>query len=606
MASRARPTRRAGDPVTLVGGSGRVGMHLTSVLLDAGRPVFVVDRRPPEAAADSGVSWVSGDLLTDDVTLPAGQVVLLLGAGDPTPRWPWTVPLDVALTTARLLPRLTGRRVLVAAPTPPGWGTVDQLSETAEAALRTWCEAALRCTRQPSSPWRVAPLCREFVDLADTSIGLSLAEGHVLLLAQRAQEILLESAQTAQLRVLRSRHIVYEVARQLLGARAHQHLRSSGESDPACSPPIPVVVPPRPVLPDVVADRQQEALWTGRLKPGNRWTAQLTDELRATLNLAEDDTLLATTSGTTALRLGVLSVVGPARPGDVAVLPSFTFRATVDVLLQLGYTLRYVDVDSSGWTMDPTALSRALSAPGADRVKVVVCVDTFGNPCSYEGLLEACLRRGVPLVADSAAGFGSTYAGEPIGSQAAAHAFSMSFAKVLTAGGAGGAVVIRGPARTHDVSGWLASSLMTELHAIAALDQLAVLPDLVDRRNAIADVYRRATETLGGVVEQGVATGNRHSYVHWVLCTPARQELAESLERDGVQTKPYFPAQHLHHDTGAAVIRLPVTERLDAQALALPMSSELTARHAARVADAVVRGYFGLRRRQRAARSTEP
>jgi dTDP-4-amino-4,6-dideoxygalactose transaminase len=78
-----------------------------------------------------------------------------------------------------------------------------------------------------------------------------------------------------------------------------------------------------------------------------------------------------------------------------------------------------------------------------------------------------------------------------------------------------------------------------------------------------------------------------HSYVHWVIAAPRRDRLARELARRGVQTKPYFPAQHLHHEISAPGLHLPVTERLDRQALALPMSSELSQAQADALADAL-------------------
>jgi dTDP-4-amino-4,6-dideoxygalactose transaminase len=240
-----------------------------------------------------------------------------------------------------------------------------------------------------------------------------------------------------------------------------------------------------------------------------------------------------------------------------------------------------VDVDPWSWTLDPACVETAVSD---ERVALVVCVDTFGNPCAYPALRDVCASRGVPLVADSAAALGSATAGQPIAGQADAHAFSMSFAKVLTAAGAGGAVVFTAGARRRELFAWLGSSLMDELHAAAALDQLDLLPELVLRRNRIAQTYAEMAGHLGGLVPQGVTPGNRHSYVHWVTRVPGREGFARRLAELGVQTKPYFPAQHLHYELPATELRLPVTERLDAEALALPMSSELSAAQAENVA----------------------
>lgn len=677
-----RPVRRT---FVLVGGAGFIGTAVTDVLRDSGAQVVVVDRRRPQRAQDPGVRWVDCDLLTDDVVLPDGELVILAGSGDPRPRWSWTLPMDIAVTTARLLPAVRGGPVTLIssvevygdAPPPLVEDTPPSLP-VSSAQLEAWCDDVRAAARQPCPPWRVAGLCRRLAE-ADPS------GRWVYGMAKLAQEILVRSAVGAEdctvLRLantfgvgqervvtrliraafsqrpvpvtpaaLRSFLPVAEVGRLLAaplgvgvfnvgsrpipvgelaemieclcGSRVPQLPAVSPASDscglvdtgraeaaglvlrplresladvvermrdepvPVFDPPVPVVIPPRPVRPDEVADRQQAAMWSGCVKYGNRWTTELEESLRDALELEVEDELLVTKSGTNALRLAISGTVGPARPGDLALLPSFTFRATADVLVQLGYGLRYLDVDPWSWTLDPAAVETALSD---ERVRVVMCVDTFGNPCGYDALTDVCGRRGVPLLADSAAALGSTWRGRPVARQADVHAFSMSFAKAMTAAGAGGAVVFRAGSRRRELSAWLGSSLMDELHAAAALDQLVPLPELVDRRNRIARAYERAVARAGGFITQGVAPGNRHSYVHWVAQVPARERLQQVLGGLGIQTKPYFPAQHLHHELSAAGTRphLPVSESLDRAALAFPMSSELSDGQAAALADAI-------------------
>jgi dTDP-4-amino-4,6-dideoxygalactose transaminase len=272
----------------------------------------------------------------------------------------------------------------------------------------------------------------------------------------------------------------------------------------------------------------------------------------------------------------------------VALLPSFTFPATAEVLLQLGYKLHFVDVHDRTWTLDPEHVRRKLAGGGT---RLVVCVDTFGNPADYAALREVCREAGVPLVADSAASLGSRIRGIPVARQADGHAFSMSFAKVLSAGGAGGVAVLptaSAAATQRDRTNWCRSELMDELHAIYALDQLAILDDLVRRRNRVAAVYRDGLSSVPGLVAQEIRPGNTHSFVHWVMRVPdppGRDVLQRALIDCGVHARPYFRALHLT-ELGNGEL-LPVTERLDAEVLALPMSSELTEDEAENVVIAV-------------------
>jgi dTDP-4-amino-4,6-dideoxygalactose transaminase len=360
---------------------------------------------------------------------------------------------------------------------------------------------------------------------------------------------------------------------------------------PLFSPSLEVVVPPRPERPDEVADRQQEALWQGSIKHGQRWSATLAAELRSHLELADGHDLLLTVSGTEALRLAIAGTVGPARSGDVALAPSFTFPATVEVLIQLGYRVRFVDVEEHRWTLDPAEVEAVLAEEPAARL--VVAVDTFGNPCDYAELNAVCDSYGAILVADSAAALGSRRNGRPLATQAAAHAYSMSFAKVVSAAGAGGAVAFRQEPRWSPRAGWTRSALMDELHAIAALDQLRVIDELTARRELVAGIYEQAAADLPGLVSQQVDHADRHSRVHWVMRVLGRQRseaFRSELGALGVKTRDYFRALHLgsHHSP----TRLPVTELLHDEVLALPMSSELVIEDAEAVVAALYEAHL--------------
>ncbi|MEJ7583626.1 MAG: DegT/DnrJ/EryC1/StrS family aminotransferase [Acidimicrobiales bacterium] len=364
------------------------------------------------------------------------------------------------------------------------------------------------------------------------------------------------------------------------------------DTGPVFDPPLPVVHPGRPDRPDVVAERQQEALWTGVVKHGNRWSRALEEELSIQLELGDDRKVLVTTSGTDALRIGIGATVGRAAIGEVALLPSFTFPATAEVLVQLGYRIRFVDVDEHTWTLDPNALDRALCLePWA---RLVVTVDTFGHPSRYASLQRVCDARGVVLLADSAASLGATVDGHPVSGQAVVHAFSMSFAKIVSAGGAGGALTLPADVELDDVHGWTRSALMNEAHAVVALDQLCVMGRLIERRRAMVERYQQACTEVG-LGFQVVDTNVAPSWVHFVVRTPQgadRRRLACQLNRLGVATRSYFEPLHQQGfgplDPGCAD-RLPVTEKLGREVLAIPLSSELSAEQVERVTVALAR-----------------
>jgi dTDP-4-amino-4,6-dideoxygalactose transaminase len=361
--------------------------------------------------------------------------------------------------------------------------------------------------------------------------------------------------------------------------------------------PVQVVVPPRPVRPSQVAARQQSCLWSGKVKHGNLWTTELTSRLGDKLAVGDDEQLLTVATGTAALRIGFEAVVGRQGQGEVAVLPAFTFAATAEALLQMGYRLRFADVDAETWNLDPASLDAAL-APGD--VALAVTVDALGAPCDHAALRAVAARHGVPLVADSAAALGARHRGGPVAGWQRAHAYSLSFAKTMTAGGAGGvAVVPRSSLEADLATNWLRSSMMTEIHAITALDQLDAMDDIVRRRQQLADAYDAVLAAHPWATRQRARVGDQHAWVHYCLRLPtgeSRSAVADSLLRRGVHTKPYYaPALHdeswLHRfDSGHGPAQwgdLGVTTSLAETVLAVPMSSELSAGQRSRVVDSL-------------------
>jgi dTDP-4-amino-4,6-dideoxygalactose transaminase len=365
--------------------------------------------------------------------------------------------------------------------------------------------------------------------------------------------------------------------------------RFRSAAPPVFQPPLDVVVPPRPENPPLLAKRLLRIYDSGLVKYGNRWTTELEARLAELLELPADRAVLAANSGTTALRLAAAALLPGGRDRQpVAVLPSFSFAATGEFLLQLGYSLVFCDIDRSTWTLDPQALAGILRST---RVDLVVAVDALGAPADYGPLLTVCAASGVPLLADSAPALGTRYGGRPVGSQAPVHAFSLSFAKTVSAGGAGGFLVHPVEADLTAKGNWLRSAGMPEAAAAVALDQLDVLADLLSRRRVVADVYAQGLACLPQLQPQVCRTGDTHSYVHWVARvggTADRDALGRRLRQLGVLTKPYYaPALHevLPGRTGEP--GLPVTTAVAGSVLALPMSSEMTAGEAHRVVSAV-------------------
>ncbi|BFM07918.1 aminotransferase class V-fold PLP-dependent enzyme [Halioxenophilus aromaticivorans] len=677
----------------VIGGSGFVGNAIVERLL-LSHDVTIIDKTEPYRLSDyvSGlghVTYVKTDLLADDISIPEGDVYLAHGSGETNVRREWLQIARNVLTTARLVPCLKGRRVILISSVETYGNTCGELTENSLSALPisdelmlSWADSAVQYAKEKIPEWQCQAVCEGFVK--------SIANDRwVYAVSKKVQELVLTSQLEEQgITILRLANVigagqvrvvskfvhaarynlplhvkdetyrsfitidyvaraattalepgVYNVSgKQISLVKLAEQIKAcvsssstiilepaSGQDSsglingrkisqyvpfdqpwlqtleaqvrllldsqlPVFHPPIEVVIPPKPENMQRLTGQFQRALYTGILKSGGPYTTELESRLAELLELPASQRVIATKSGTAALHLCYQAIEPKQRfTPPIAVLPSFTFAATAESLRQRGYRLIFVDVNPDTWTMAVDELEQALRN---NDVSVVVSVDALGNPVDYKRIKEVCQRYDVPHIADSAAAFGASYDFSPVGSQASYHAFSLSFAKTVSAGGNGGFAVIPKDVDLSLGNNLLRSQTMTEINAAVTLDQLDHLDVLFERRRVIAEIYQKSASRWG-VQWQRSVPNSQNAFVHWVCLIENevkanRNQIGIDLKRLGVCTKPYYaPALHRTHLAETMQLALPVTDKLVSQCLALPMSSEMTVEDAYRVTMAV-------------------
>src|SRR5947207_12820032 len=100
-------------------------------------------------------------------------------------------------------------------------------------------------------------------------------------------------------------------------------------------------------------------------------------------------------SGTDALML-VLMAKGIG-PGDAVLCPAFTFCATAEVVVLVGATPVFADVDAGTFNLDAASLKRAVATAKRHglRPKAVIPVDLFGLPADYEAIMPIAAAEGL-------------------------------------------------------------------------------------------------------------------------------------------------------------------------------------------------------------------
>ncbi len=329
-------------------------------------------------------------------------------------------------------------------------------------------------------------------------------------------------------------------------------------------------------------------------------------------------------SGTDALILALRGL--GLGPGDEVITSSFSFFATAEAISAVGATPVFVDVEESSYLIDPAAIEAAITPA----TRALMPVHLFGRPVNMERLGAIAAAHDLRVIEDCAQATGASWAGRPVGSWGDAGCFSFFPTKNLGGAGDGGAVTCRDPElaqriRELAVHGMPRRYLHTSLGYNSRLDALQAavlnvkLPHLdtwIRRRGQLAEVYRRElADTPGLVLPEAGPAG--HSWNQFVVrlprcpqnqsscgsrCVPSadsadyglpesccRDWLKQELAAAGVNTIIYYPIP-IHRQPAYAVLgygqgSLPITERLTAEVLSLPIFPELSAAQQQRVVE---------------------
>lgn len=141
----------------------------------------------------------------------------------------------------------------------------------------------------------------------------------------------------------------------------------------------------------------------------------------------------AVSSGSAALRVALAALNVGA--GDEVIIPSFTFVATAEAVIQSGADLVIVDIDET-FNMNPDAFSEAIT----ERTKVVIPVHMLGAPADMDRIIGIARGRGISVIEDSAQGVGGQFKGRYLGTIGDMGCFSFDNGKVISTG-EGGMVV---------------------------------------------------------------------------------------------------------------------------------------------------------------------
>jgi len=351
-----------------------------------------------------------------------------------------------------------------------------------------------------------------------------------------------------------------------------------------------------------------EVLRSGWISQGPK-VAEFESALAAYLGA---DQVVAVSSCTSALFLALRSC--NLQPGDKVLVPTMTFVATANIVLELGLEVVFADCD-------PQTLNIVL--PDDADVKAVIPVHFAGRPCDMTAINDRAKQKGWRVVEDAAHALGAEYQGRKIGCSENIACFSFYPNKNLTTI-EGGALAFSGNqsnelaeefkrARLHGMNkdAWKrfhasnhGLSLMdtfgfkmnlTDVQAAVGLVQLKKYQEILRRRKLYYQMYGKELQGLPlqlPAAYDSNCEGCYHLFIG-IHKDNKRDELREFLSRQEIPTGiHYFPVhQQPFYARKYPDTQCPTAEYIGQNCLSLPLSASMTVEDVERVIAAIWKFY---------------
>ena len=301
-------------------------------------------------------------------------------------------------------------------------------------------------------------------------------------------------------------------------------------------------------------------------------------------------------SGTEALLIALMAL--DIKAGDEVITTAFTFAATAEMIVLAGGKPVFVDVEADTANIDV----RLIEAKLTPRTRAIMPVSLYGQVPDMAAINTLAARHGLAVIEDAAQSFGAVYQGGRSCALSTFGATSFFPSKPLGCYGDGGALFtdddkLAQAAREIRVHGQSGRYHHTRIGVGGRLDtlQAAVLLAKLERfdwelaqREAIGARYQRL---LAGVEQITVRPDRNSVYAQFTVLVDARADVQAALKAAGVPTAVHYPKPLNLQPAYAAYCCpecCPVSSRLAARVLSLPMGADLSVGDQDRVVEALV------------------
>ncbi len=313
-------------------------------------------------------------------------------------------------------------------------------------------------------------------------------------------------------------------------------------------------------------------------------------------------------SGSNALLMAITLLDLPKN--SEVIVPSYTWVSCAQAVMLAGHQPVFCDVDLVTMNVRKCDIESQLT----NKTAAIMIVDYAGLPVE----IDSISKLGYPIIEDAAHAVYSIHRGLPCGALADVSIYSFDAVKNLTVGEGGGictknkkmierAKMLRycgigksgfdaAVANANEKNRWweyniqepFIKMLPTNIAASIGLAQLEAIDKLQVRRKQIWDTYQYEFGDVDWITLPVEAhPDDRHSYFTYCLRVPKRDELAHYLLENEIYTTLRYHPLHMNLLYKQMDKHLPNCERLNEDALSIPLHPRLTDEEVSKVVDSI-------------------
>ena len=290
-------------------------------------------------------------------------------------------------------------------------------------------------------------------------------------------------------------------------------------------------------------------------------------------------------SGTEALLMSLMALeVGP---GDEVITTSFTFFSTTEVIVRLGATPVFVDIDSATCNIDANLIESAITS----KTKAILPVSLYGQPVDMDEINVIAAKYNLYVIEDAAQSFGALYKDKKSCGLSLIGCTSFFPSKPLGCYGDGGAIFtnddglaqacreirVHGQSERYIHSRIGLGGRMDTLQCAIVLAKLERFDWEVESRLEIGRIYNELIDEVG--LSRVLQKSDRTSvYAQYTIFVEGREALRAQLLELGIPTAVHYPipvnSQEVFRRKKGLDLT-PVAVEISQRVLSLPMSADL-------------------------------